>query len=179
MNARSIRVFASVLCLLALVAFAYARLRPAAPSVLLELRLQLVDGGTALLGPSPVVHSGEQLRFEVKVSSPSEVFVLGLDENGQVSLYVPSSGAATRVPAGARTLLPDHINVDGALGRERVLALACPQGTDVGGLVAEVQRALTAADNHPEKVSALRTTCSRAWYPLTRAVQTAVKSPAP
>lgn len=86
------------------------------------------------------VHPGDQLRFTVTTSQPSFVAILSLDARGVASVYYPATGAPGPLSVGNDVALDGSIELDDALGEERLYGLFCEQTIDVEAARAELAR---------------------------------------
>jgi len=100
--------------------------------------------GVALPGADgDIVHPGERVRFTVTVHSPAHVAIGSIDDDGHAFVYYPASADLGVWPAAVERALPDAIELDGSLGRERVFAWFCDRALDA----ASVRGALAAPDH--------------------------------
>lgn len=127
------------------------------------------DGSVARIAPGAALHRGDRLRFEVSTTwSSGHVVLLSLDSRGKVSLLAPSSGDAVAVPGGRRTLLDGAVELDDAVGAERVLLVGCRRKVPVG-LVADTTRAaLARAGGDPHGVTDLGLGCHEESFWITK-----------
>jgi Domain of unknown function (DUF4384) len=79
--------------------------------------VQLTDGAR--------VPAAAALRFRVAPSQPCHLWLLSLDDRGQVSRLYPPEGEAQLVSAALT--LPGGAQLDGVAGAERVVAVCSPQ----------------------------------------------------
>jgi hypothetical protein len=89
--------------------------------------------------PRERVRRGDKLRFAYTASGPRYLAILGLDGTRRASVYYPAAVQTVRVEAGTDVLLPSAIELDGAPGDERILALFCERPLPVERLRAELQ----------------------------------------
>jgi hypothetical protein len=139
------------------------------PPWTLSLIARSGDGSVARIAPGAALHRGDRLRFEVSTTwSSGHVVLLSLDSRGKVSLLAPSSGEAVTVPGGKRTLLEGAVELDDAVGAERVLLVACHRKVPVG-LVADTTRAaLAQAGGDPRGVTGLGLGCHEESFWITK-----------
>ena len=106
------------------------------------------------------LHAGDVIRFGLTATRALQGYVVGLDSTGRVSLYVPSSNGPVTLEAGTAVSSQDRATVDGAVARERIVALACPAGVTLSDVVQKATSALATAQNDPAKVRVLLPECS-------------------
>lgn len=88
-----------------------------------------------------VLRPGDRIRFVVEPGDARYVLIASKDGAGQVTIYYPYAGAASAAVGEGRQELPGSIELDEALGRERVVAVF----SDVPIRSDEVRRALEAS----------------------------------
>jgi anti-sigma factor RsiW len=118
------------------------------------------DGVLERVGPHGRLSPGDHLRFEVRGEPRGGyVSIISLDGSGAVSAFVPAGGVALRVSGERKQLLDGAVVLDGVLGAERIMYLACPAARPVGEIVAAARAALTRAEGDPARVGDLGTGC--------------------
>jgi hypothetical protein len=120
-------------------------------------RVTSVSAGSALA-------PGDRLRFEVAAPQDAFVSVISLDATGAVTPFVPATGAALPVRAGQHRLLDGAVELDGSLGPEHLLLVACPQAVAVDTVVAAARAALERAHGKPEQVDRVNLACPQTWF---------------
>jgi len=110
------------------------------------------------------LHEGDELRFTLTASAPGHAVVLGLDAAPSVTVYAPSTPAATAIPidTAGSVALPGSIVADATVGAERIVAVVCAKETAPQALRARATAALAAANGRPEQVTALGSGCREA-----------------
>jgi hypothetical protein len=108
--------------------------------------------------PDQIVHPGDQLRFRVAAPLAGYFGVIAIDPVGAVGAYAPAGEQLVAVPAGARVLLDGAVELDGSLGRERLLGVLCIAPASKAAIARGVSQALAiartnrAADLDPQRV---------------------------
>lgn len=119
---------AAALAAVALVMIAVRPPRPAEDYVGSKgaaLKLSVYSGGAERahqVSDREEVRADAALRFRVQASSPCQLWVVSIDETGQVSRLFPASGA-TGAPVQGLVTLPGGVALDGHPGPERVYAV--------------------------------------------------------
>ena len=87
------------------------------------------------------VQPGDRLRFVYSAPRARYLAILSLDGARRASVFYPAGERAARIEPGVDVALPAAVELDGALGEERVYALFCDAPAELAGLRAElVQR---------------------------------------
>ena len=117
----------------------------------LEVVVRRADGQIETLLPGATVSGGDALRFRVTADGAGGLVTLvAVDEAGAVSGYDPTPEALPVLAAGERRLLEGSVELDGSIGRERLLGLLCPDRAHATAAVQELKRkGLRAGDAHP------------------------------
>lgn len=127
------------------------------------------DGSPRRLDPGAPLAPGDRLRFEVLTNWPkADIALVMLDSAGKVSPLAPAEGRSLSIPGGRRVLLEEAVELDGSLGAERIVLVACNRSLQVAEVVASAQRALTAAHGDPRQVSGLGTGCYEETFWITK-----------
>jgi hypothetical protein len=84
------------------------------------------------------VQPGDKLRFLYSAPRARYLAIVSLDSKHQVSIFYPASERAERVEPGVDVALPSAVELDGALGEERVYALFCDVPLELAALRAEL-----------------------------------------
>jgi Domain of unknown function (DUF4384)/Putative zinc-finger len=71
------------------------------------------------------VQPGDQLRFLYTAPRTRYLAIVSLDGAREASVFYPASERAARIEPGVDVALPSAVELDGALGEERVYALFC------------------------------------------------------
>ena len=82
-------------------------------------------------GSDDRLHARDQVRFVATTDRPRYVAILSLDGEGRASVYYPSNGAPALLAEGHDVALEGGIELDDALGEERIYALFCEGPIDV------------------------------------------------
>lgn len=85
------------------------------------------SGTVEVLPEGGVAQPGDVLRFVVTPRHDGFVGVVSIDGAGEVNVYAPQGAELVSVRAGQAFSLPGGIELDPALGRERLIAFACPK----------------------------------------------------
>jgi hypothetical protein len=110
------------------------------------------DGHVTLVLPRGTAHPGDALRFRLSSARPGFVGLVSFDGAGTVSSYLPGEPALVSIAAGESQLPAGSIELDGTLGRERVVALLCAEPVATAQLLAAARTALAAAAGDAERV---------------------------
>lgn len=84
--------------------------------------------------PDLELRAGDALRFNVSAREPVYMALLGLDGAGRWSVYHPEQDALARLEAGNDQPLPVAIELDAALGDERLYAVFCRSATSLASV---------------------------------------------
>jgi hypothetical protein len=126
----------------------------------LSVIARLPGGEVQRIDPGGALRPGDRLRFEVSTSwSRGQVALVSLDSGGRVSPLVPAGGQTVPVAGGRRVLLEGAVELDQALGPERVLLVGCRQPLPVAAVLEAARAALATAGGDPRRVSALGLGC--------------------
>jgi len=118
------------------------------------------DGRVTHVDSGAVLAPGDRLRFQVATSRPTgHIALVMLDSAGKVSRLAPVGTSSLAVPGGKRVLLDETVELDGVLGRERIVLVGCDRPIPVEEVVASAERALAAAGGDPRQVGSLATGC--------------------
>ena len=89
---------------------------------------------------------GDALRFVVWPGEHSHLAIASMDGRGQVSVYFPQQGGESQaIPPGQRFELPLAIELDQALGKERVFALLSDAPLELAQVTSQLEALGTAA----------------------------------
>jgi hypothetical protein len=128
------------------------------------------DGATMRVEPGAVLSPGDRLRFEVSTRWPrAGIALVMLDGTGQVTRLAPDPGRSLSIAGGKPVLLDQAVELDGAVGAERIVLVACGHDVDANDVVARARRALAEAGGDPARVDHLGTGCDEETFPLTKA----------
>jgi hypothetical protein len=95
--------------------------------VALDVYRKRTSGAVEALLPESRVQPGDALRFALGAPQPGYAAVVSIDGAGQVSSYFPQAETLAPIARGQHQLLDAAIELDGTLGRERLIALVCTQ----------------------------------------------------
>jgi hypothetical protein len=127
------------------------------------------DGSIRRLDPGAPLSPGDRLRFEVFTNRPrADIALVMLDSAGKVSRLAPAEGRSHAISGGRRVLLDETVELDGALGSERIVLVACDRSMEVSDVVASARRALVAAHGDPRQVDSLGTGCHEETFWITK-----------
>lgn len=83
-------------------------------------------GSQVLVGiDGQVVHPGDQLRFTVSTNAAEQLAILSLDGARVASVYFPAGAESAPIGRGRNQPLESSVELDSALGRERLWAVFC------------------------------------------------------
>jgi len=79
--------------------------------------------------PGAEVRGGDRLGFQVRTHERGRLMVMGIDDAGALALCFPQEGeeAALINPSNDYVTLPQAVRVDDSPGRERLVAVYCPE----------------------------------------------------
>lgn len=98
-------------------------------------------GGQVVMGgPGDRLQPGDQLRFTVTLERPQHLAILSRDTRGVASVYYPADAVTKVLPAGADIALENSVELDDALGEERIFAVFCESAIAVEELRASLER---------------------------------------
>jgi hypothetical protein len=130
------------------------------------------DGSIRRIDPGAFLSPGDRLRFEVFTNwSKADVALVMLDSAGKVSQLAPAQGRSLSVPGGRKILLDEAVELDGTLGSERIVLVACDRTMDVSDVLASAGRALAAAHGDPRQVDSLGTGCHEETFWITKVIK--------
>jgi hypothetical protein len=127
------------------------------------------DGSTARLEPGARLSPGDRLRFEVFTRLPqASIALVMLDGGGAVTRLAPGEGRSLAIAGGKRVLLDEAVELDGDLGAERIVLVACSHAVDANDIVSRARRALADAGGNPHQVDHLGTGCDEETFSITK-----------
>ena len=127
------------------------------------------DGSTMRLESGARLSPGDRLRFEVSTTLPRASIALVLvDGAGAVTRLAPGEGQSLSIASGKRVLLAEAVELDGTLGVERIVLVACGHAVDADEVVARARRALDDAGGNPLQVDPLGTGCDEETFSMTK-----------
>ncbi len=127
------------------------------------------DGSVRRIDAWAPLSPGDRLRFEVFTRWPrADIALVMLDSAGNVSRLAPAEDASLAISGGRRVLLNEAVVLDGALGAERIVLVACNRSMAVPEVVASAKRALAAAHGDPRQVKGLGTGCHEETFWITK-----------
>jgi hypothetical protein len=122
--------------------------------------------GVVVAAQSPAtVAPGEQIRFEVTLTRPGFLGIVGLDAAGAITPYVASGKRLRRLDVG-RQLLDGSILLDDTLGAERLIAVLCKDDRPTREVIDAARAALDRAGRDAERVGTLPMSCDQATFLL-------------
>lgn len=132
---------------------------------LLEVIAQHDDGSVEQILPGGTLEPGDAIRFRLSTKRAGWITVVGLDEAGHVSVYVPQPNArSVRLNAGDDQVLDGSIILDETPGAERLVAFVCEAPVSVDFLVAMSQAALDRTGSDPREVTRVQPDCREATF---------------
>ena len=90
--------------------------------------------------------------------------ILSLDSAGVVSSLAPAEGQAIEVQAGQRGLLDGAVELDEAMGPERIELVGCRRAFSVAELAAAARESLARQNGDPSKVGVLAPGCHQETF---------------
>jgi hypothetical protein len=127
------------------------------------------DGSTMRLEPGARLSPGDRLRFEVLTRWPQAgIALVMLDGGGEVTRLAPSEGRSLSITGGKRVLLDETVELDAALGAERIVLVACGHALDAREVVARARHALADVGGDPHRVDHLGTGCDEETFSITK-----------
>jgi hypothetical protein len=91
-------------------------------------------------GPGERLQPGDQLRFTATLERPKHLAIFSRDARGVASVYYPAGAVTKALPAGADVALETSVELDDALGEERVFAVFCDSAIAVEDLRTSLER---------------------------------------
>jgi hypothetical protein len=161
---------------IALAAALFLVLRRTEPDTLIkggDFQLEVIaktrDGSVRRIESGAHLAPGDRLRFEVSTRWPkADIALVMLDSAGKVSRLAPAEGQSLAISGGRRALLHEAVVLDGALGAERIVLVACARSMEVPDVVASAKRALATAHGDPRQVESLGTGCHEETFWITK-----------
>ena len=127
------------------------------------------SGAVLRLEPGASVAPGDRLRFEVfSHGADSDIAVLMLDSAGKVTQLAPAEGRSLSISGGRKVLLDEAVELDGTLGAEAIVVVACPRARRGLDVAAAARRALADAHGDPRQVGGLGTGCHEETFWMTK-----------
>jgi len=105
---------------------------------------QLLSGGTA--------RPGEALRFRLSTPRAGFVALVSIDGAGAVSSYLPAAPRLSPIAAASGQLLDGSIELDGTLGKERLIALVCERSLPTAEVLERARAALAEAHGQAQAI---------------------------
>ena len=91
-------------------------------------------------GPAERLQPGDQLRFTATLEGPKHLAIFSRDARGVTSVYYPAEAVTKALPAGSDIALDSSVELDDALGEERIFAVFCDSAIAVEELRASLER---------------------------------------
>ena len=127
------------------------------------LEFHVLSGGAVSHGTSgDTLHPGDRIQLRYSTPEHGWLVVVSLDSRGAVTPFYDSDGRSLAIEPGVAHLLDGSIELDDALGPERLLGCFSRKPLSTARVVAAGQRALAAAGGDPAAVSALDVPCAQA-----------------
>jgi hypothetical protein len=127
------------------------------------------DGSTARIEAGARLSPGDRLRFEVSTRLPqANIALVMLDGGGAVTRLAPSNDRSLWIASGKRVLLDEAVELDGALGAERIVLVACADTVDTKKVVEGARRALADARGDPRQVNQIGSGCDEEAFSITK-----------
>jgi hypothetical protein len=131
----------------------------------LSLVVARSDGQIERIDPGAPLQAGDRLRFEVSTTWPhAQVALVSLDGRGAVTPLVPARGELAPVTGGRRVLLDGAVELDDAVGPERILLVGCPRALPVIAVAEAARAALSRAGGDPRRVGRLGLGCEETSF---------------
>lgn len=113
-----------------------------------------------------VVHPGDQVQLRYSTPQHRYLVVVSLDARGAVTPFYDDAGRSLAIEPGTARLLDGSVELDDALGPERVVACFSAAPLETARVVEAGRRALTAAGGDPRAVEPLDLPCDQAGFVL-------------
>ena len=127
------------------------------------------NGPVMRIEPGARLSPGDRLRFEVFTRLPeASIALIMLDSAGAVTRLAPREGPSVSIVGQRPVLLDEAVELDGALGGERIVLVSCSHAVDVNEVVAKARRALADAGGDPHRVDRLGTGCDEEAFSITK-----------
>jgi hypothetical protein len=127
------------------------------------------EGSLLRIDPGAPLVPGDRLRFEVFTNWPkADIALVMLDSAGNVSQLAPTGARSLSISGGRRVVLDDAVELDGTLGPERIVLVACARPLQVLEAVASARLALATAHGDPRRVDTLGTGCHEETFWITK-----------
>jgi len=82
------------------------------------------ESGSVQVKDGAILHAGDVLKFHYDTARHDYLFLVGVDEQGNVSTWYPEkAGASVPIARGINIPLPEAVQLDDYVGKERVFAL--------------------------------------------------------
>jgi hypothetical protein len=91
-------------------------------------------------GPGERLQPGDQLRFTATLERPKHLAIFSRDARGVASVYHPAGAVTKALPVGADLALDNSVELDDALGEERIFAVFCDSAIAVEELRSTLAR---------------------------------------
>ena len=128
-----------------------------------------LDGTTTRIESGARLSPGDRLRFEVFSRLPRvSIAIVMVDSTGAVTRLAPRQGTSLSIAGGQRILLDEAVELDGALGPEEIVLVACGHALDTNDLLQTTRQALAKADGDPRRLDHLGTNCDEETFSITK-----------
>jgi putative zinc finger protein len=87
-----------------------------------------------------ILHPGDRIQFRLTAPAGGFVHIVGIDQDGVVSVYFPLPDKEPEVfPGGSGRPVPGSVILDETLGRERIFVLICSQSIASEQLIKKIK----------------------------------------
>ncbi len=84
--------------------------------------------GPKVASADRILHPGDRIQFRLTAPAGGFVHIVGIDQDGVVSVYFPLPAKEPEVfPGGSGRPVPGSVILDETLGKERIFVLICSQ----------------------------------------------------
>ena len=129
----------------------------------MELEYHVLADGVVRRGlPGSTVHPGDRIQLRYSTPEHPWLVVVSLDSRGAVTPFYDDAGRSLAISPGVGRLLEGSIELDDALGPERLIGCFSEEPLATDRVVAAGRAALAAAGGDPAAVEGLDLTCRQA-----------------
>ncbi len=122
------------------------------------------DGAVADGTPGGVYHPGDRIQLRYSTGAHRHLVVVSLDSSGAVTPFYDAGGRSLGIEPGVAQLLDGSVELDGALGPERIVGCFSEEPLSTARIVKSGEAALAAAGGDPARVDRLDAACAQATF---------------